>query len=215
MEGGSRSRSRSRWGGGGFMALPGTYSVSLAKEEKGEIITLSGPETFEVKPLRKGALPGNTFEEIAAFQADLNAFNEKYTIASKTMNYCKDKMRALRTALDRSDSDKAHAIVKEWYAVNQKMTKLDLAMSGSAVKDEIGEKGNPTVRSRYSTARRAASYTYGPTKTHLMSLELAKEQLQQLEGELMELSQTAIPAIEKALKNVGAPIIQAPTMPKN
>ncbi|MEL6653302.1 MAG: glycosyl hydrolase, partial [Bacteroidota bacterium] len=46
------------FGGSGLMATPGTYTVTLASIVEGKMTPLTAPKSFEVKPLRKGALPG-------------------------------------------------------------------------------------------------------------------------------------------------------------
>ena len=42
----------------GVLAVPGTYSVSLAKRVEGALTELGASQTFEVVPLRDPVLPG-------------------------------------------------------------------------------------------------------------------------------------------------------------
>ncbi|MGA7304392.1 MAG: hypothetical protein WBW88_05940, partial [Rhodothermales bacterium] len=51
----------------GMLAAPGMYTVTMSKEVNGVATSLSEPQTFHVVPLRKGALEGAPYEEVAVF----------------------------------------------------------------------------------------------------------------------------------------------------
>lgn len=208
------SRGGGRWGRWGFHVLPGTYSVALAEEVDGVITELTEPKEFKVVPLREGALKGKSPAAIAQFRADLNKFSTEMSVASETMDFCKNKMSAIRTAIDRSQQD-ASAVLKNWFAANQALTKLDMEMNGNPSKEEIGEKQAPNVRSWYSNARRGSFNLYGPTETNEQSLRIAESELEKIMEELKVFSQEKIPALEDELESIGAPMIQSPIMPKN
>ncbi|MFW5926944.1 MAG: VPS10 domain-containing protein, partial [Wenzhouxiangella sp.] len=57
----------------GFMVVPGTYTVELAKRIDGEVTQLAGPREFEVVRMRTGALEGAPPEETVAFWKRLSA----------------------------------------------------------------------------------------------------------------------------------------------
>ena len=48
--------------------------------------------------------------------------------------------------------------------------------------------------------------TYGPTPTHLRTLEIAEQEMAELKARLDALVNTELPAIEDALKQAGAPL---------
>lgn len=64
---GGQNRSGARDNNNGFMAPPGTYTVTLSKEENGQETKLWGPDQFEVVPLRQGALVGVSPDQVAGF----------------------------------------------------------------------------------------------------------------------------------------------------
>ena len=72
------------WFGGGFMAVPGTYTAHLAKVEAGVVTPLDEPIEFEVVPLREASIPGPSFDEMLAFQNELTSFNGINPIWPKT-----------------------------------------------------------------------------------------------------------------------------------
>ena len=76
------------------------------------------------------------------------------------------------------------------------------------VKDEIGEKSNPSANDGYGISWRALGNTYGPTGTHKGLLKRVKSQLRQVKSKLKVVSKNTIPAIESRLKAAGAPWIE-------
>ena len=83
------------------------------------------------------------------------------------------------------------------------------------VKNEIGERNPPNLRSRIRVASRGLSTTYGPTKLHKESLDIAKSQFKEIETKLDKLSNVEIPRLERALMEAGAPWIEGQALPKN
>ena len=205
---------RSSYGNYGFLAMPGTYTVTLVEEEAGQLTTLAGPESFEVVPLRKGALEGSSPEQMMAYYDQLNQLRKDYSTAGETLKYCEDKSKAIRIAINRSAKE-AGSLVEQWYAVQQKINALDLTINGNDAKSEIGEKQQPTIASRYFNARNGARTSYGPTATNKASLAIAQTELAKVLQSLKEISQQSIPNLEKALLEIGAPVIESPIMPKN
>ena len=63
--GGATQYGRSR---GGFMVMPGTYQVSIAKKVRGEVTPLAGPETFKVVSLNNTTLPAPDRKALVEFQ---------------------------------------------------------------------------------------------------------------------------------------------------
>ena len=48
----------------GFLAAPGTYTVSLSQRVRGETVELAAPQEFIVERLRDGALPGSNTDDV-------------------------------------------------------------------------------------------------------------------------------------------------------
>jgi photosystem II stability/assembly factor-like uncharacterized protein len=201
-------------GGGGNMATTGSYTATLAKHVDGNVTDIAGPVSFEVVPLRQGALEGASNEKIIAFRGEVEAFQSSVSAASYSLNLSKDKVRAMKTALSRSDVD-APELVTQLYDLNRVLEDLDTEMNGTNVKSEIGERTNPTIRSRMYTAMRGLWSTYGPTPLHEESLSIAQEELASILPRIKKIEEDDIPRIEKALENVGAPWIEGMSLPKN
>jgi len=198
--------------GGGFMATPGTYTVSLSKEADGTITELAGPQEFEVVPLRKGALEGASYEEIISFREELETLQGAVTAANVSLDKSKEKVNALEVALSRANTEDPD-LVAQLHDIQQSLMELEVQMSGPSAKDEIGEKSTPTVRSRMYAAMRALFTTYGPTPTHKRSLEIAQSEFAELKSQMEAIVNDDIPALEQSLRDAGAPWIEGQPLP--
>jgi len=208
--GGGRGR---RGGGGGFMALPGSYTLSLSKEVDGMITNLTDEMSFEVKRLYEGALPGQSESVILAFQKELEDFMTEASATNFMMSQCMDKVKAMQTALVRTDGD-ISGLSAQLHSLKQELYGIDEDMNGNRSKSAIGERTKPTVSSRMFIAYRGMSTSYGPTQNHKNSLAIAQKEMKSIQGKL-SVANGKIKSLEKALQAAGAPWIEGQSMPKN
>jgi hypothetical protein len=190
----------------GLPAIPGTYTATLSKEVDGVITDLSKPMSFEVVPMRKGALEAKPAAVIAAYRVELEYLQSAVAAANFLLDNSLNRVKAMETALSRSDADVAK-LVKEVHALKQTLYDLDQQMNGNRSKQEIGEEDNPTIQGRMGVAFRGVS-TYGPTALHKKCLEIAKTELAAMQPKLEKIAKDEIPRLEKALQDVGAPWIE-------
>ncbi|MFC2113585.1 glycosyl hydrolase, partial [Bacteroidota bacterium] len=191
----------------GPIVVPGTYSVSLSKVVDGEQTELSGPQSFTLKPLRKGALEGASDSERMAFYKEMEAFQQD--ILATTLEFSKSRQRvdAMLAAIlqtDRETGDLEQRILqadKQFYDLNTKFF-------GSPSANQVGEKTPPSPRQRLGVAISGWSTSYGPTELHKQSLATGKSELAKIKTELSELVDVVLPQIEKDLKAAGAPWIE-------
>ena len=207
----SYSGGNSRFGGG-MMATPGTYTVTLNKQEGGTLTQLSGPQSFEVVPLRKGALEGASYEEITAFREELESLQGAVAAAGYLMEHSMEKVKAMEVALARADNA-TPALFSQLHQVKKELTAFEAEVGGSPAKDAVGERNNPSVRSRMYTAMRGMSTTYGPTPLHRRSLDIAQEEFAEIKPKLEKLANEAVPSLEEAVRKAGAPWIEGQPLP--
>lgn len=197
---------RGRWNRGGAMVVPGTYSVSMAKEVDGMISDLAQPVSFEVIPLREGTLVGATAEDYKAFMADLSVAQSDYAKLSNEMQQNLKKVKAMILALERSPIAVGEMNAK-LHALNQDLLALEAQENGLSTKNEVGEKNDPGIGSFLGIASNGLSGTYGPTAMYKENLEIAKDLIKQLKVKLDVYTLEKIPALEKQLEDAGAPVI--------
>lgn len=199
---------------GGGMVVPGTYSVTVLKEFEGQMTTLAGPMNFEVVPLRAGALEGRSYAQIDAYRESLEELSLSITTTSTLLREGMERVRAMRSALTRTDVDSPE-LASQLYTLNNSLMDLDIRMNGDKAKAEIGEIQKPTINSRMRVARRGLGTTYGPTQMHAESLEIAKTEYIEVEALVNTLTTIEMPKLERALQNAGAPWIVGQTLPRS
>ncbi len=198
---------------GGYMVIPGTYSVTLAKQVDGATTLLSGPIDFEVVPLRNGALKGASFDEIAAFREEIEEFSMSVSALVITMNKDKTKVDAMQKALQRTPSVPG-ATDSLVYQLKQDLKSLDEKLNGNLAKLEIGEKTDPTIQSRLYVAMSGTGTTYGPTPMHKRSLAIAKSEYETFRAQLADIHDRRIPETEKLMTEAGAPWMEGQPIPE-
>ena len=93
--------------------------------------------------------------------------------------------------------------------VRMELLKLDARLNGNKSKDQIGAKYPPTVKNRLQAAFAVVNNsTYGPTQTAKMSLEIAQTEYKSIRSELDGIVSNKLPALEKALQEAGAPVVE-------
>jgi photosystem II stability/assembly factor-like uncharacterized protein len=201
-----------RRGGWGLMAAPGQYSVTMHKEVNGTITPLAGPESFNVVPLRKGTLEGASPTEMIAYLEELGDLQASVSSFNIILNNAREKVQAMERALVNAPVEPGE-VDEKLYALQNEMKDMEQAINGDPNKGIIGERTPPSFQSRMFTSMRGLT-TYGPTAMHKENLKIAQSQMMEHKAKLDEMVNVKIPAMEKALQNVGAPWIEGTSAPK-
>jgi photosystem II stability/assembly factor-like uncharacterized protein len=200
---------------GGFKATPGVYTVTLSKVVDGIVTDLAGPQEFNVVPLRdKGALEGASFEEMIAMTAKVQALQEDITATSTVLSNSMKRISAMQTASSRLDKQ-SNELVTRIYEAKKMLQALSSKMNGNEAMGIVGEGTNPSPSNRMFVGLRGLRSTYGPTEMHKENIEIGKRQLAGLKAELMNITDTVLPGIEKSLKDAGAPWIEGQPISEN
>lgn len=197
----------------GAMAAPGEYTVTLAKQVDGVVTDLSQPMPFTVERLQEGALPGSDPAVTAGFWRELERFQKSITATREVLSEAIARANMLQKALARTQAVPG-ALESDLHRLRQSLADLDLQLSGSRSKREIGEDRPPTIADRHGVATESMNTTYGPTPTQERSLEIAAAEFQTLKQQLEQLVQTDMPKIEQAMQEAGAPWIKGQPIPE-
>ena len=198
----------------GVMAAPGEYNVTLSKEVDGVITDLSEPMPFMVERMRKGALEGAEPTETATFWQEIARLQQATTAASLALENTLKQLDKLQTALSRTTSAPGN-LDGELHQLRKAVLALDEKLNGNHSKRQVGEKYNPTIEDRLGVAITGTAFsTYGPTPTHERSLEIAAKQFRELKIELENILNEQLPALERKLKDAGAPWIEGQPIPE-
>ncbi|MBR9922647.1 MAG: glycosyl hydrolase [Bacteroidetes bacterium] len=199
--------------GSGFMAAPGTYSVSLSRQMDGEVTELAGPIEFEVVKMRDGALPAASPDEVASFWRELEDMTAQTSATSVSLRNAKKRVEAMQRALAATPLDPGD-LDERLHKLRADIQDLEIQLNGSGAKGEVGEKGPPTISERISVARMGTSFaTYGPNQNHRTSLDIAKKEFNNVRNELNRILEI-MPRLERAMREAGAPWIEGQPLPE-
>jgi photosystem II stability/assembly factor-like uncharacterized protein len=198
---------------GGYLVVPGTYTVTLAKLVDGITTILTEPVTFEVVPLREGALKGGSYDEIANYREAISKFSMEVSALEITLNKDRIRVDAMQKALQQTPAVPG-VLDSLVHQLKQDLIVLDEKFNGNSAKLEIGEKIDPTIRSRLNVAKAGTGTTYGPTAMHKRNLEIAKSEYEIIKAELVDIHDKRIPEIERLMMEAGAPWIEGQPIPE-
>lgn len=193
--------------GGGFLALPDTYTASLIQVEEGVVTELAGPVEFQVEPAFAGALERVSDEVVAAFREEVTAFANDLTETNDLLDTQIQRVEAMQTALGRADA-LAPELSERLYQTRLELLEIRERMRGSEAKAEIGERNPPSPSDRLFVGYRGLSTMYGPTEMHRQSIEVGKAELVPLRAEIEHYAEEVMPALERALEATDAPPIE-------
>ncbi len=197
----------------GLLAAPGSYSATLVKEVNGEMTTLGAPISFEVVPLREGALAGSPPSEAAAFWRAFEDAVRTSSAVNRSLANELARVEAMKQALARARVEPGD-LDQRLNQLRTKLQSLEDALYGNRAQREVGQNTRPNVGSRlFAVQRGLQGSTYGPTTTHRTTLQLANAQLQQIKGGLEEAIAEAA-ALGEALLEAGAPWVEGNRLPR-
>jgi photosystem II stability/assembly factor-like uncharacterized protein len=193
--------------GGGFWALPDTYTATLIKIEEGEVTELSGSVEFQVVPAFEGALERVPADVVTAFRQEVESFAQDLTETSNLLQEQIQKVEAMQTALSRADSPDPE-LTSRLYQTRLELLELRERMRGSEARGEIGERSPPTPSSRLSVGYQGLGTTYGPTAMHRQTVQAGRAEFAPIRTEIQRYAEEVVPSLEEALEGTGAPPVE-------
>jgi len=196
------------WGGPpqGLMAAPGTFTATLSSQVDGKVTDLSEPRTFEVVPLRSGALEGADTAVVAAFWREYESSVRSHTAMQLSLKKLLARVDRMQVVLPHSRADAA--LESRLHDVREVLLAVDEALNGNRSRQELGEKTGPTIQDRlFSVSLGVDRSTYGPTPTHRESLDIAQRRIGELRVQVEDVRQQ-VSELGRALVDAGAPWLE-------
>jgi hypothetical protein len=189
----------------GFLAAPGTYTVSLAKRIDGQVTDLGKSQSFEVVPLRSGTLPGATPEELTEFLQELSALQRAVRGAGAAIEETEQRLASIRETLMRSTVTGV-SLDETTRALERRLADMKERLEGNRQRRGLGDPGPVSITRRLEVAVTGNRLsTYGPTPTHRESFAIAGEEFAELRRDLDRLIDVDLPALEDRLDAAGVP----------
>ena len=196
--------SNSRWSRSSLTVKPGKYSVHLLELVQGGVNELTKSKTFDVKRIRENVLKNPLNSKIDEFILELNKFEIEYSVMISNYIKSKKKQSSFNNTLrfiKNIDSD----LLNKLNELNEQMNLIDVLLYGSKSKKEIMEKDITLVSERISIAKRGFyGNSYGPTKQHMDSFGIAKDQWDSILPRVEKFIK-AVDVLSNDLEQLGAP----------
>lgn len=189
----------------GWLAPPGSYTVTLSTKNANTLTDIGKPQPFEVKRLRKGVLEGNTQAETEKFFNQAAEFERSVSAAGLAIRQAFEHIRLMKAALARSTADPT-TIDVDLGSLEARLYRLEQALRGNRSRAGVGEAIPHTITRRLNVIKSGNNLsTYGPTPTHRRSLEIAQAEFSPLLQDLYQLLEVDLPALESRMEGAGVP----------
>ena len=163
---------------------PGEYTVELFKRHNGEINKIAEPVIVTVERIRQGTLINPELNNHDKYYEDLADLYQKVGQYESWFERSNDNLRSFKSGVKYVSGNRAE-IEKKIDALSKGKNRLYAKLYGSVSKKDIGEKEPQTIFDRLSNARGGwYSSSYGPTKLHMKSFDMAKEMFDRLKPEM-------------------------------
>jgi photosystem II stability/assembly factor-like uncharacterized protein len=188
----------------GPLALPGTYSVTLAKEVDGVMTELAGPMSFEVVDLGGATLPIDDPAGALDFAHQAAELDRAVLGAVEVSSEMGARIDHLRLAiLDTPAADEAQ--LAELAAITSELNDLLVVLRGDRSKARRNEPVDPSIVGRANrVVEGQLGTTQPPTETSRRGYEWASAAFAATLGELRAL-EGRLSALETELEAAGAP----------
>ncbi len=190
----------------GPIVKPGKYSATLYLVESGSTTKLSEKKSFELKPIYKSTLKGTSFEDYDKYVDDyFEVYNEVELIEHK-LKTVDEKVKSLKIAIENTPIE-TEELVLDFHNLKNSLLLIKRKVFGNESKTEIGEKNLPTLFNRIRVASQGLSSSYGPTKLHIESLDMARLMNEEIKPLIKNLINKGVNSLEDKIKDIGGPVI--------
>lgn len=197
-------------GGGGFggfgpqgeLAMPGKYTVTMAKRVGGVITPFPGSQTFNVVVEGTEKMTPQDRTILAEFQRKVIRLQRGVTGALDAANTAKTKVGLMkRAALEAPGSNQT--LLNEVNALDDKLDEVIQALRGGR---ELTDTPTPSINQRISAiVQRIRMTALRPSQTLQDQYGIAAEDFKVALAKLKALTETDMAKLEKALDTAGAP----------
>jgi hypothetical protein len=182
----------------GPLAAPGTYTVSISRRVNGELTSLQQSQAFEVVSIVDRGLEGAGPNAVVAFNLRLDDLRRQVQGSASAATAALTELGAIKATLLRSSApaslrDEAHRLELE-------LKTLQEIMNGNARRDLYGDTGPVSINGRIQPALMGTfRSTYGPTPTHVRSIEIAETMFSEVRTRLNQVLDRDLPALRAQL----------------
>ena len=194
----------------GPLVVPGTFSISIAKQIDGILTPLGQPQTFRVESLGFAALPAKDREELLAFQEKAGKLQRAMMGAGEAAKEAVNRLNFIKKAV--LDTPKADPrLGEDACSIEKSLQEIQAELYGDWTVMRRSEPTSPSLMRRLSAQ---LSSTCAITATAKRNYEIAAADFSVLLEKLRKLIETDLKKLEEDLEAAGAPWTPGRGVPK-
>ncbi|MBE0590851.1 MAG: glycosyl hydrolase, partial [Gemmatimonadales bacterium] len=198
--------SRGGRGGGGPLAAPGHYTVSLEAWVDGTMTERVPPTSFIVVPLDLQGMSPPDREAVLAANAEVGELQRVVMGTSQAAAEAATRIDALKQLIS-TWPNADPALLADARALETRLLDLQAQLNGDPTMARRNEPAMPGITDKLQTAISGFwSTTMGPTNTQRRLLEQARSDFGPVYDALRQLVETDLPALEERVEATGAPL---------
>jgi photosystem II stability/assembly factor-like uncharacterized protein len=200
-------------GSDGPLAVPGTYTVSLAKLVDGVLTPLTAPQSFETKPLGLATLPAADKAALLAFQQKVGRLQRAVLGASRVIEETQEQLEYIKRAL--MDTPGAGPdLFERVRSLEERLADLEVELSGDETITSRYEYAPLSITNRVNRVVGGFWSSSAPTTTHQRNYEIAGRAFEGTLERLRVLVESDMRGLGEALEAAGAPWTPGRGVPK-
>jgi hypothetical protein len=199
----------------GTLVNPGKYSIELDLFNGSEFKKLSNPVFFNVVALNNTSMPALDRSEKVTFQRKVSSLEGEMLSAAKMLGDASNKIKYFKEAIKLVEAP-YDELSKLIFNTEFKIKSINTRFYGNSLKSKLDIQEVPTAYGRLMSILYEQKYsTSSPTKTHLESFEIAKEEFTPIFNKIKNILEVDIKEIEDKLKIIKAPYTPGRLKPNN
>jgi len=188
----------------GPLVVPGNYTVSLATRVNGVLSDSGQQSSVRVKLMRQNSLATATPAQVVAFSRRLDDMNRLGSGADAAITQLLAELAAIKETLLRSSA--SSGLRNTARALELEVLDLQLIFKGHDSRGLMNAQAPVSISGRFDVAViGTALSTYGPTPTHVRSLEIAENAMASLKIRLDQVVNADLPALRAHMDEAKVP----------
>ncbi len=189
----------------GPLVAPGTYTASLSTWQNGEMHPIGNSVSIVVKSLDQHSLPTKNPAEVVNFKERVEDDIRVQTSASSAIGEALSELGDIRKTITKMETPDENWM-KDISRIENELKELNRHLSGDPLKNQLDMDPTPSLSDRLGRISGESKYSSAdPTGTHMMSLQIAEDELAPILKQLSGILEKDLPALRKKLQDAGAP----------
>ena len=189
----------------GTLVEPGTYTITMALINDGEVQTAFDTASIHIVPLNNTVLPAENRTEKVAFQRDVAELSRTMDGVGNMISEISDKMKYIKKAIEQIEGPMSDFIT-DYNHINSELQSIRRELYGDRLKGRLDMDQIPTPTTRVGwIIYEQKNTTSTPTQTHRQSFAIAKEEFTPILVRVQSLVANELNALEDKLEDADAP----------